>query len=321
MPVDDRDESSSGASAQENTGAAAPPPTGGTAGGSAPPPSQTRRRRRYITRRNLLYVAIVATVGAFLLLLLAVFMYRTGRVDALISDQIVRNLAQYGIRAEIKEFRTRLGPRTAEIKGLELYDAQTGAHLGRIDTLIATVRIEDLYALRLSRDVNLEALEINDLEAWVNYDEQGRSNFRNIHLPPPEPNKRILFSYSTAQVKVNNAVIHYGDAQHKLSGEARNLHATIQPDDPNAPAASWMNTVDLALSDSSFTFDGDEVKPIDIEAHARVNQTRAEIRDITLRSPVAETHLQGTMDDWRAARYQLQVHSTIDLTQISDTFK
>ncbi|HYX42695.1 MAG TPA: hypothetical protein VE821_13400, partial [Pyrinomonadaceae bacterium] len=311
MPVDDRDESSSGASAQTDTSAAAPPPSGGTAGGSAsaPPPARTGWRRRYITRRNALYVAFVATVGAFLLLLLVIFMYRTGRVDALISDQIVRTLAQYGIRAEIKEFRTRLGPRTAEIKGLELYDAQTGMHLGRIDTLIATVRIEDLYALRLSRDVNLEALEINGLEAWVTFDEQGRSNFRNIHLPPPEPNKRILFSYSTARVKVNDAVIHYGDAQHKLSGEARNLHATIQPDDPNAPAASWMNTVDLALSDSSFTFDGDEVKPIDIEAHARVNQTRAEIRDITLRSPVAETHLQGTMDDWRAARYQLQVHS------------
>ena len=321
MPVDERDEGSTGASAQANTGAAAPPPTGGTADGSAPPPGKPRKHRRYITRRNLLAVALVAVVGAFLLLLLVVFMYRTGRVDALISDQIVRTLAQYGIRAEIKEFRTRLGPRTAEIKGLELYDAQTGMHLARIDTLIATVRIEDLYALKLSRDVNLEALEIDGLEAWVTFDEQGHSNFRNLHLPPPEPNKRILFSYSTAQVKVNNAVIHYGDAQHKLSGEARNLHATIQPDDPNAPAASWMNTVDLALSDSSFTFDGDEVKPIDIEAHARVNQTRAEIRDITLHSPVAETHLQGTLDDWRAARYQLQVHSTIDLTQISDTFK
>ena len=297
------------------------------------PPARRSWRRRYVTRRNALYVALVAVVGVFLLALLAVFLYRTGRVDALISRQIISTLAQYGIRAEVKEFHTALGPRTVEIKGLELYDAQTGARLGRIDTIIATVRIEDLYALNLRRNVNLEALDINGVEAWVAFDEQGRSNFRNLHLPPPEPNKRILFSYSTAHVKVTNALIHYevrnastdehtgAQTVHVFAGEARNLRAEIQPDDPNAPADSWMNRVDLAMTDSTFTLDGNKVEPINIEAHARVNQTRAEISDLTLRSPVAESHLTGTLDDWRAGRYQLQVRSTVDLTQISDTFK
>src|SRR5205085_8852656 len=305
MPVDDRDESSSGASAQTDANAAAPPPSGSTAGGSAsaPPPARTGWRRRFITRRNALYVAVVAAVGAFLLLLLVVFMYRTGRVDALISDQIVRTLAQYGIRAEIKEFRTRLGPRTAEIKGLELYDAQTGAHLGRIDTIIATIRVEDLYALKLSRDVNLEALELNGLEAWVQFDEQGRSNFRNLHLPPPEPNKRILFSYSTAQVQINNAVIHYGDQQHSISGEARNLRATVQPDNPAAPAESWMNTVTLSASNSTFVYDGRPVNDISLDARGRINQTRAEVQDLVLRSPLAEARIVGVMDDWRNLTY------------------
>ncbi len=276
---------------------------------------------------------MVGVVGAFVLVLLAVFLYRTGRVDALIADQIVSTLAQYGIRAEIKEFHTALGPRTAEIKGLELYDAQTGARLGHIDTIIATVRVEDLYALNLRRNVNLEALEISGVETWITFDEQGRSNFGNLRLPSAEPNKRILFSYSTARVKVENAIIHYEvrraatdeqtgeQTHHVLSGEARNLRATIEPDDPNAPAESWMNKVYLAMSSSTFTLDGNKVEPIDIETHLRVNQTRAEINDLTLRSPVAESHLQGTLDDWRAGRYQLQVRSTIDLTQISDTFK
>ena len=37
-----------------------------------------------------------------------------------------------------------------------------------------------------------------------------------------------------------------------------------------------------------------------------------------MRSPVAEAHLQGVLDDWRALRYHLNVTSNVDLTQASD---
>jgi translocation and assembly module TamB len=335
MPVD---EPAAGGTQGGSGGAGASPPgnvPGASAPASTPPPAPAppRARRRYITRRNALLVGLVAVVGALLLALLAVFMYRTGRVDTLIADQLVTTLSQYGIRAQIREFHTKLGPRTAEIKGLDLYDAKTGAQLGRIDTIIATIRVEDLYALKLSRNVNLEALDINGAELWVAFDEDGRSNFSNLHLPPPRQNERILFSYSTARVKVENARIHYevrrrstddetGEQTiHTLAGEARNLRLTVEPDDPNAPAESRMNKVALAMTGSTFALDGNTVEPIDVEAHARVNQTRAEISDLTLRSPVAESHLQGTLDDWRAGRYQLQVRSTVDLTQVSNIFK
>ncbi len=52
-----------------------------------------------------------------------------------------------------------------------------------------------------------------------------------------------------------------------------------------------------------------------------MNQTRAEIQELVLKSPVAEARLQGAMDDWRALRYQMNVTSTVDLTQLSDTLQ
>src|SRR6185295_10302582 len=212
-------------------------------------------------------------------------------------------------------------PQTVEMLGVELYDAQSGEKLGQINRLVATIRIEDLYALNLQRNINLRELKIEGLEAWVTFDEQGRSNFRNIHIPPPEPNKRILFAYSTAHVEIKNGLIHYGDKLHELSGEARNLNATVQPDDPSAPAASWMNAVTLALSNSTFTYDGRPINNIDIQARGRINQTGAEIQELVLRSPVAEARLQGKMDDWRALRYQMNITSSVDLTQLSDVLQ
>ena len=193
--------------------------------------------------------------------------------------------------------------------------------LGKIDRLVATIRIEDLYALNLQRNINLQDLKIEGFEAWVTFDEQGRSNFRNLRLPAPEPNKRILFAYSTANVEIKNGVIHYGDARHDISGEARNLSVTVLPDDPNAPAESWMNTVTLNATNSTFTYDGRPINNIDLHARGRVNQTRAEIHEVVLRSPVAEARLQGVMDDWRALRYQMNVTSTVDLTQLSETLQ
>src|SRR6266446_10620573 len=276
------------------------------------------RRRRFLNRRNLVIATIAAAAGVVALILLILIVYRLGYVDRYVAGQIKDTFAKYGIRAEIKDFHAGFPPETVEMLGLELYDTQSGEKLGKIDRLLATVRIEDLYALNLQRNINLKDLKVEGLEAWVTFDNQGRSNFRNIHIPPPEPNKRILFAYSTAHVEIKNGVIHYGDARHEISGEARNLNATIQPDDPSAPTASWMNTVTLALSNSTFTYDGRPINNIDIQARGRVNQTRAEIQELILRSPVAEARLQGTMDDWRALRYQMNITSSVDLTQLSD---
>ncbi len=284
-----------------------------------PQPSAPRARgRRIVTRRNAVISAILIAVGSILLILAGLIAYRLGAVDRYVAGQIKDTLSKYGIRAEIKQSHISLSPQTVEMLGVELYDASTGEKLGKVDRLLATVRIEDLYALNLRRNINLKDLQVEGLELWVNFDAQGRSNFRNIHIPPPEPNARILFAYSTAHVELKNAHVHYGDALHSLSGEARNLHATIQPDDPSNPAGSGMNAFTLSASNSTFVYDGRPINNIDIDANGRVNETRAEISELTLRSPVAEAHLQGVLDDWRALRYHLNVTSSVDLTQASD---
>ena len=290
-----------------------PKPAGASSQSSSP-----SKRRRFITRRNTVIGAIGLVCAVIALAFVALVVYRLGYVDRYIAGQIKNTLSNYGIRAEIRDFHTSLSPQTVELLGVELYDAKTGERLGKIDRILATVRIEDLYALNLRRNINLKDLQIEGLELWVNFDSQGRSNFRNIHVPPPEPNQRILFAYSTAHVELKNSQVHYGDALHSLSGEARNLRATIQPDDPNAPASSWMNTVTFSSTNSTFVYDGHPINDISIEARGRVNQIRAEIQDLAVRSPIAETHLTGVMGDWRNLRYVLNVTSTVDLTQASD---
>src|SRR6185436_2941111 len=193
-------------------------------------PSTTKGWRGFTRRHAFIATGIVA-IGVVAILLLVLFLFRLGYVDRYVANQIKQTFANYGIRAEIRDFHASFPPRTVEMDDVELYDSVTGDRIGRIDRLFATIKIEDLYALNLQRNINLEDLKMDGVEIWVQFDNQGRSNFRNIHIPPPEPNRRILFAYAAATIEIVSGVVHYGDVRHDISGEARNLQANVIPDD------------------------------------------------------------------------------------------
>src|SRR6185503_5305565 len=163
-----------------------------------------RTRWRYFTRRHAFIAASIVGVAALALILLVLFLFRLGFVDRYVASQIKTTFANYGIRAEIRDFHATFPPRTVEMDGVELYDSATNERIGRIDRLLATVRIEDLYALNLQRNINLQDLKMEGFELWVTFDNEGRSNFRNLRIPPPEPNRRILFAYAAATIEIEN---------------------------------------------------------------------------------------------------------------------
>lgn len=321
MPTDEHDERDAQPIPEPQGGDAPTPPDESRGVGTAAVRRRRRGIRRVVNRRNAMWTGIVAVVAAVALVFIIFILFRTGQIDRYVAGQIVSTLAKYNVRAEIGSFSTRLGPREVEVNDLKLYNSETGAPIGNIGRIVATVRIEDLWSLKLTRDVNLEKLVIDRPEIWVTYDAAGRSNFSGLKVPPPEPNSRILFAYSTAHVTVNDAVVHYDDRRYDISGEARNVRATVRPDDPNAPAESRMNVIEFASTGSTFKMNGREVNPIDIKLSARANQVRADIGELVLKSPVAEAHLTGTLDDWRRLSYHMDVRADVDLTQTSDVLR
>ena len=313
MPTDEHDD--------ERDAQPTPPPPDESRGVATPARRRRRGWRRVVNRRNAMWTGLVAVVAVVALAFIIFLLYRTGQIDRYVAGQIVSTLAKYNIRAEVGGFSTRLGPREVEITDLKLYNSKTGAPIGNVGRIVARVRVEDMWSLSLTRNVNLDELTVERPEIWVTYDAEGRSNFSGLTVPPPEPNRRILFAYSTAHVRVNDAVVHYDDRRYDISGEARNVRATVQPDDPNAPEESRMNVIEFASTGSTFTMNGRTVDPIDITLSARANQTRADVRELVLKSPLTEAHLTGSLDDWRALRYHMDVRADVDVTRTSDVLK
>lgn len=111
-----------------------------------PPQPSVRKRWRYFTRRHAFLAALIVGVGALVVILLVLFLFRLGYVDRYLAGQIKQTFANYGIRAEIRDFHATWPPQTVDMAGIELYDSQSGEKLGKIDHIVATIRIEDLYA-------------------------------------------------------------------------------------------------------------------------------------------------------------------------------
>src|SRR5712691_5411722 len=145
MSANDRDEGSAESSNETKEGSA-----NSRRSDTSPPP----RRRRFFTRLNAFIAAIAIVIGIAVLILVLALIYRLGYIDRYVASQIKDDFSKYGIRAEIKNFHATLPPHAVEMQAIELYDALSGEKLGKIDRLLATVRIQDLYALNLKRHVD-----------------------------------------------------------------------------------------------------------------------------------------------------------------------
>src|ERR1041385_2173774 len=104
-------------------------------------PKSAPARRRFVSRRNAIIAGIGLVCAAIALAFVGLIAYRLGFIDRYIADQVKTTLSNYGIRAEIRSFHTSLNPQTVELQGVELYDAKTGEKLGKVDRMLATVRI------------------------------------------------------------------------------------------------------------------------------------------------------------------------------------
>ena len=175
--------------------------------------------------------------------------------------------------------------------------------------------VKDLYALQASRDISIDKTTISGAEVWVNFDENGRSNFANVHLVENEPGTRVNFRYESVVFSLTDSVVHFGDMSRKISGEGRNLTFLFSPAHGVNANGDLRHNFDLTATDSSFTYDTRDIKKIDLRAVGIADNTGAEFSKFELKTPFGETSMTGTLVDWASPHYDFDIVSTLDLTE------
>lgn len=195
--------------------------------------SATPKSAKFISRRYVLYsLGFLAILFVFLATIVFAF-YKTGYIDSYIKTQFVTAFDEMGIKFDADSFQVNASPLKLTLKNATFNNKKTGEKLFRIGEANFDMTVLDLYSLRAERNVDIEATELKDVEAWVNFDEKGNSNFSNIEILPPK--NAVKFQYASAKLSINNGLIHFGDIDRKIKGNAKNVAFEMKPENNDVP--------------------------------------------------------------------------------------
>src|SRR5436305_2929061 len=269
-----------------------------------PTPGWAARHKRLLTAGGIILLLILALV------LGGLYYIRSGRLNRFILLQVQTALADYGVRAEIGGLDITWGVRTAKAHDIKLYHEQTEQLIATLDTAEIVVEIPNPFALRLRRDIIFKRVDLDNLQAYVDLDAQGKTNFSGLHNAPPSAPGRIRFDVTSLVGTLKSGTLHINDQAHKFVGDIEGLHGTAQP----LPDGSAV-TLQFNVGASQLRYEGRDTRLDSFDLAARIGETGATIEHLDLRSPLGEIHTSGQLDDFSALRYNANVQGRVALTE------
>ncbi len=273
-------------------------------------------RRRFFTRRNVGIAFSVTAIFTVLIALLITVAYRYGVFDNYIKAQFVAKMQDIGIDFSADVFRVSIAPLRLELKNATFNNRVSGEKLFFIRDADLYLTVQDLYSWQLSRDIKIHTTDVTGAEVWVNFDENGRSNFDDLVFVEEEPGY-VNFRYTSTKFSLKEGLIHFGDVQRKITADAKNVLFLLEPEDADVPDEQKRYLFDLTSTDSIIVYDDNPIEPIDIRAQGITYREGAEITNLKLTSPIGESVLNGVIEGWQPLKYNFKISSTVDLTQTS----
>jgi outer membrane protein assembly complex protein YaeT len=240
---------------------------------------------------------------------IAFFYLRSDKFNRYVVTEIDTALREYGLRAEIEGFNLGSRWRTINLRGLKLYNLQTGQLVATLDSAVVRIEIREPYALRLRREVVFHRLEVEGLKLFVERDEQGRSNFDGVHLPPPRAPSRITFDTSGLVASLAKGSVSVKDRRDDIHAELGGLQAEVRPELDHLNVQFTSGAGSLRRYQQTTAVEGFTLK-------GRLTSSNAEIESLSLKSSAAEGNFSGRIDDFKALRYQFDGQANLDLDEV-----
>src|SRR5215510_1886095 len=265
----------------------------------------------YARRKRLIWIGFSVFSLIALLVLAGLLYVRTGRLNRYISGQVVEALGSYGLRVEIGNFNISWGVQTANIGDIKIYNQQTGQLIATVAQAEMKVQIREPFTLQLRREVVFKRLELTNLKLRIDVDEQGRSNLRGLHPAPAQAPSRLVFDFSSLIVALRGGEAHISDRSRKIEGNLGNLELNAQPLPGGDTVKGRMTTRGGRLR-----YEGREFPLEGLDLLATVGAKGAQIEQFALRTPVMQASASGRIDEWKAPRYNFDLHSQVTLEEI-----
>ena len=276
--------------------------------------------RSYFSRRNLGIgfglAALVVCLGIFL----TVVLYRNGVADNYVKNQFVAKMDEIGVVFDADVFRLAISPLELQLKNATFNDKITGEKLFFVRDAQLSLTVQNLYAWQLSRDISIDKTEISGAEVWITFDAEGNSNFSNLKLIDDQAGGRVNFKYDSLSFALRDSVVHFGDVSRKIAADANNLSILLEPENYEVADEQKRYKFDISTTAAKLVYDERPLTSIDIRAVGIADRMGADISNLRITTPIGESTLNGKLTDWAALKYNLNIESSVDLTQTSTIF-
>jgi hypothetical protein len=235
-------------------------------GAGGKPESPTVRRVRRFTRRHAAISGGIVAILIVILVLFSVVFYKYGVFDNYLKTQFVAKMADIGIVFSADVFRVTVNPLELELKNATFNDKVTGEKLFFIRDAHLNLTVKDLYAWQLSRDITIDKTIINGAEAWVTFDENGRSNWSNLKLVEKRPGELVNFKYDSVDFRCRTALCISVIKREISRARPRTSGFCLCPENMAVAEDQRRYKFDFTSKDSNFTYDQSTIENIDIRA-------------------------------------------------------
>src|SRR5262245_63050060 len=131
---------------------------------AAPLPEPTDRRWSRPKRVLVSFGVLALLIGLFLF---GGWLYlRSDSFNRYAVEEIKSSLKNYGLRAEIGGTEISFQDQTARLRDFKLFNDQTGQPIVSIKMLELSVVVHEPYALRLSREIELQKLNLKGVDLY-----------------------------------------------------------------------------------------------------------------------------------------------------------
>jgi|CXWL01.1.fsa_nt_gi translocation and assembly module TamB len=273
-------------------------------------------RRRW--RRRALFSGFAAATVLLFVVLAGVILFQTGVFEGYVRSQFIASLDEMGIVFDSEAFRFTATPLELHLRNASFNDKLSGEKLFYIREAHISMTMLDALSLNLKRDISIDKTDISGAEVWIKFDENGKSNFSNLKFVEDEAGSSVNFRYESVNFSLADSIVHFGDQSRRISGDAKNITFLLSPE--SADPAKKRYKFDLTSTDSNFAYEERTVEDIDIRATGIADDMGAEISKFEIKTPIGESTLTGTLTDWAAPIYSLDIISTVNLTQAAGIF-
>ncbi|REJ75922.1 MAG: hypothetical protein DWQ47_09835 [Acidobacteria bacterium] len=275
-------------------------------------------RQRFVTKKRFAIFAGAVLSFVLLIAIVLVGLYQTGTIDTYIKGEFVTAFDEMGIDFKAEKFAVEASPLVMKIENAVFTNKKNGEVLATIREARFSMTVLDLLALRVERNVNIDAADIYGLRLFLRFDENGNSNFDGVEITPPR--SRVKFRYASSRVSVRDSEFIFGDVSRKISGDAEDFALLMEPDDEIVEGSEINYRFDLSTTKAEFAYDGETVEPIAVRGIGNLTELGIELDSLSLVSPIGSSTLRGSIIGWDRFKYDLTVVSDLDLTQASRIF-